>query len=625
MNMILITDILFPSKYAKWRTEECKSFINEYSTDFLVHKINSYAGVQYDVDYEDTEEEFRLNNYNIIIFDSKFNYLNKYNKIIDGTKFNTNNNFSYLFTKQTTFDIKKYNIIYHIFLSMYKKFNESFQVPKNKQFIHLYPGGGLAAKGDLQGMDKATRIISTNPITTKWLQDINHRNNIEVLGSTQLQKNDIPHLKKKNNQTIKIAFSNLGSPDRKGAPLFKLIAEKYKEMYPSDNIEFIGIGNCKHSKNIIPIEPMPIKQLQKFYRDKIDIVLNLEDGKAFNGWPLGIEAALEGAVLITTDVHDTNKYMQYPENSLFIVEKDDYRNIIRHIKKLHDDRNLLQVMSSNIQKHSFKMFSYENQQQKIFDFLNSSINMEKINIYRQICPASIIDNKIFNILHNRTNLIEQSNVIDVCDDITDLIFGSIKDGKKLTLARYNDGEWISLLYIKDNNLYKIHSVKWDKDGQNFVDTKIKPILSEIDYPIGISTEVFKKPAISKNIYEYIKDLDIFDGGLFARWSITGELDKFLNVLKDKDVIIVGPEYLKSLNSHLNFKHIITTDKVWNQYDELFTNIQTCVKDGTILLYCCSFAAKRLIHDFKDKNLIQLDIGAAFDEYCGIKSRPWHLT
>ena len=45
---ILLTDIVFPSKYAKWRLVEIHSFIHKYDTDILViNRINNFSNIEY--------------------------------------------------------------------------------------------------------------------------------------------------------------------------------------------------------------------------------------------------------------------------------------------------------------------------------------------------------------------------------------------------------------------------------------------------------------------------------------------------------------------------------------------------------------------------------------------------
>jgi hypothetical protein len=641
--MILVTDILFPCKYGKWRIEESKAFIDRYNADFLVYKIDSYSKINYDFDYDEMKEYYGLNDYNILIFDQKYNHLNKFNTRIDGKRFNTINGFSYLFTKNENFDIKNYKYIYHIFLSMYEKFNKFFKVEYNKQFIHLYPGGGLSGKNAITKIHKDANVISTSPITTKWLKEAKHENFIEVLGGTLLPKNNIVIPKQKNIKTLRVCFSSMGDPEQKGAFVYRSVVEQYKKMFPQHDIEFISIGNGVQSKYIKSYKPMSVKDLDEFYSKNVDIIINLENGKAYNGWPLGCEAMLQGVVLITTDIYNCKDHFKYTDDMIFIVNKNDVNNIIKIIHNLYNDRDKLLSMSLLLQKHVNNILSYENQQAKIFDFIDNRFYSLAISTYRKIVPKSFTDNTVFKVKQKVNPFLTYDNVKIENDNIKNLIFNSIKNNIPISLARYNDGEWICMLRIKEKNAYNIHRVKWDKNAEEFMDKFVTPIIKKVPYYVGISTEVLKKDYMVENIFEYIKDLNLFDGGLFSRWQIDGTIFELFELLKNKKVIIVGPDYLSKLNSHLNFIHIVTennlnlnrvsmikpysvkdTCAVVKQYPLLLQKLQECIEDNCVVLYSCSFAAKRLIHDFHNKNIIQLDIGSAFDNLCGLQTRPWHF-
>ena len=126
MNNSLVVDILYPNKYSRWRNLEINFFIDEFESDILVFKIDDFAGVDFECDYDfcNLDTNLKLQNYNILIFNPKYNYLNKYNKNIDGTLFNNKFYGSYLITKHTDFNLNNYSFVYHIFLMCYINFNK---------------------------------------------------------------------------------------------------------------------------------------------------------------------------------------------------------------------------------------------------------------------------------------------------------------------------------------------------------------------------------------------------------------------------------------------------------------------------------------------------------------------
>eukprot|EP00339_Tiarina_fusa_P007612 CAMPEP_0117083498 /NCGR_PEP_ID=MMETSP0472-20121206/58793_1 /TAXON_ID=693140 ORGANISM="Tiarina fusus, Strain LIS" /NCGR_SAMPLE_ID=MMETSP0472 /ASSEMBLY_ACC=CAM_ASM_000603 /LENGTH=82 /DNA_ID=CAMNT_0004812157 /DNA_START=272 /DNA_END=520 /DNA_ORIENTATION=- len=61
--------------------------------------------------------------------------------------------------------------------------------------------------------------------------------------------------------------------------------------------------------------------LSAFYRDNVDIYVNTEPGKKLNGWPLGMEALLQGAVGIQADPHHLSRTEEWniTKADMFVV------------------------------------------------------------------------------------------------------------------------------------------------------------------------------------------------------------------------------------------------------------------------------------------------------------------
>lgn len=378
MKNVLLIDALFPSKYAKWRIAETKSFIEHYSTDILVvRKVETFAKVDYTIDYEEMFDYYRLAGYNILIFDPAYNYLNKYNDKIDGTKFNGLNKAAYMFTKYADLDLSRYDIVYHIFLSMYREFNKQFNFPMERQVVHLYPGGGMKPKEKIN-LHKKTRAISTMRYTSDRLNSENHKNYIEVPGGTFLQKGEIIPSRNRKQEKLRVCYSNMGIAAFKGSATYVRMTKKYRELFPNDNIEFISIGNLGNKGGIKRFEPMAQFDLDKFYHNNVDILVTLSNNKAYNGWPLGSEALFQGVFMITTDPVKENRFVNYPEEGIAIVRIDDVLNICAWIHVLYRDRERLSRMSRVSQKFMLDTHKFENKQGKIFKYCEETLKSSKV-------------------------------------------------------------------------------------------------------------------------------------------------------------------------------------------------------------------------------------------------------
>lgn len=365
---MLIVDCLYPNKFSRWRNEEIASYITELNADVLVYRVSSYAGINFDFDFDFANRNNLLDDYNILIFDPHFNYINKYNKKIDGTLFNNKFKGSYLLTKNYFFNLDYYDCIYHIFLWSYNKFNNDYKFNIEKQFIHLYPGGGFNGQTNI---NKNVNVISTHPTTTLNLINNNHKKYIDAWVCPCFQKNDFFIEKKSISNKMTVCFSSLGTNVTKGSNNYIRIAEDYRKKYINDDINFISIGNCEKHPNIISYNPMNYIELSYFYRDNVDIYLNLQTGISFNGFPLGIEALISGCVLMSTDPDNVSHYFNIKSDEIFIENNID--NYCEKIKYFYDNKQMLKIISKKEQTIFYEYISYNSQQKKILDFIKQKI------------------------------------------------------------------------------------------------------------------------------------------------------------------------------------------------------------------------------------------------------------
>lgn len=367
---VLVTDTIFPNGFAKWRIEEIKSFIDRYDTDVLaINRPTTLNNFPLNFDYEELKSYCNLHDYNILIFDQQFNHLNQYNTRVDGTAFNGMFKGSYLLTKDVNFNISNYSVVYHIFLLNYTFFNQNYSFDKGQQSIHLYPGGGFLGASSTAAIDRSTYVISTNPNTTCYLNNSQHYNYVEAFGGPMLQPNTIIKHKKKNNSDLTVCFASLGSPASKGYPSYLQIVNMYKQKYPYDDVNFISIGvaNNNIGADIKHYKPMPMSKLDRMYYEDVDIYINTEIGKEYNGWPIGGEALLQGCVQLSTDPTNSNQIVKYPSDALIVLDLTDLNEWVDEIKTLYDDRQKLLEMSIKSQAYAKDYYSFEKQQSKIFE------------------------------------------------------------------------------------------------------------------------------------------------------------------------------------------------------------------------------------------------------------------
>ena len=374
---VLLTDSVFPNKFAKWRLVEVKSFMDKYNCDILViTRSIEVAGVKLEFDYDTLKDEFLLNDYDILIFNPAYNHINKYNHTIDGTKYNNLYKADYMLRHKRNRDAElEYSLIYHIFLENYTRFNKVFSFPQQKQYIHLYPGGGYGDQKDLQGHGDQKSLEPVQPdanvIATQEFISKHIRTNplLNIYGAPFFNKGEGVTPKAITNKPLTVCFTSLGDPEAKGAHTYIEVAKMYKQKYPDANTKFIVIGVCPKDDSIDEyLNVMAQQELSQFYYTRVDVLLNLEKGIYPNGFPLGVEAASQGCILFTTDVHKQNVLNNFNFDPFFIIDKDNLGDIVERINKVNDTE-FRKKQSVALQDAVYKLFSYENTMVKIFDFL----------------------------------------------------------------------------------------------------------------------------------------------------------------------------------------------------------------------------------------------------------------
>jgi len=394
---VLITDIVFPNKYAVWRNVEILSFIERYSADILVKCTKQYAGITYDVNYEFINSTGILNGYEFLIFDPDYNFLNRYNTRIDGTMFNNKAPYSYLLTKKHMFDIDSYDLVYHIFLNVYSYFNQSFTFPLHKQIIHLYPGGGYdATQLDLS---PSVHLVSSSPITSNHIANLPNNSLDCWLGPFMLASEQIPHRHEHlSKEPLTVCFASMGGGVAKGDKHYIELVHVFTQLYPEDKIRFISIGNCSPAPQIQNYPSMDYLSLGNFYATHVDIFVNLETGQHFNGWPLGLEAAKQGSVLITTDSYNQRRYYNIDDDTIPVC--DSVIDFARFIHILVHDRHRMQQIKDNFRVFDFLTNIHMQNQSKITITTNSSA-------FFDIPPTAklrIINNTIHDLVKEQTSL-----------------------------------------------------------------------------------------------------------------------------------------------------------------------------------------------------------------------------
>ena len=231
----------------------------------------------------------------------------------------------------------------------------------------MYPGGGYSDKKSVDTIKSGVEVIASQQFISK------HVVNNELLnsyGGPFFYKGEQPRLKRFDNKNIAVCFSSLGNSEEKGGSIYIEIAKLYKQKYPDTDIKFIVIGVCPKNEYVNQyLEPMGQSELSDFYYNNVDVLVSLDTGVRPNGFPLGIEGASEGCILLTTDVHNQNVLNNFNFDPFFIVDRNNTGDISERIRKIESDPAFRKKQSEILQKTVYDLFSYTNTMEKIFNFI----------------------------------------------------------------------------------------------------------------------------------------------------------------------------------------------------------------------------------------------------------------
>lgn len=199
----------------------------------------------------------------------------------------------------------------------------------------------------------------------------------------------------------------------------------------------------------------------------------------------------------------------------------------------------------------------------------------------------------------------------------------LKKDEPFSFSRFNDGE-LGLIFEVENVVSTIKR-RWGNEIEE-ESLKLKNIFhSKIDYYLGICRGylINKIELIENNVH---RDTKVISSGIFHYLSKDDFLD-FLELLKTKNTLLVGPDYLSEMNFH-KFHIETPIEFVWKDVDELKLKILEKIETerNLVIVYAASIATKLLIdsiYKISGQSITQIDLGSCLDPYCGVHSRTGH--
>jgi len=441
---ILITEFLFPIVYGKWRVNEINYFMDndEYECDFYVESFYDVFVISIGETVEEVFEKYYkifryLDDYNILIFNPKFNILNKFNKNIDGKNFNNLFGGDFMLTKSKNIpSMKEYDVFYGIFATSY--FQLLTNISKNNwiNICKIYPGGGYTNNPESQKYiysklkETNAEVIVTQDFifneAVKYLDNnkVHKVYGVPVIGHEEIFDDNLLLLKSRRKE-LHVCFSSMSNDSTKGFDNYLSVIEHFKNCTEMYNIVFHAIGIYSNipsrlSEKIICHKVMNPSDLSYFYQSEIDVIISPNKKRSglgpSDGFPLGSEAMVCGCIPIMCDLYNTNINFGFNNTNSFIMNTFNLDYVVKSLITLHNDPKLRLSMAQNIIKKSRDFFSTDNQIFPISQIIKLSLAWKYSSILLGTIPTDIVGGCSLNKAHLIINLIIKHK-LTTCVDI----------------------------------------------------------------------------------------------------------------------------------------------------------------------------------------------------------------
>jgi hypothetical protein len=202
----------------------------------------------------------------------------------------------------------------------------------------------------------------------------------------------------------------------------------------------------------------------------------------------------------------------------------------------------------------------------------------------------------------------------------------IVNNEPFSTSRWGDGEWNAIMGKNGRNC----------DGHEYykdMGERLRKILdSRPEYYLGLQSLALKWKDHQRFKDLYQRNKWELDNEIFTRLNRQNKMLDFMDLLetkikKDVRIMVIGNHSIYRVPfTYSSFVHIPEVN-CWLVYKQVKSEIQQYVEEYKsnliIILYCASMMSNVLIDDFYPyKNLIQIDIGSAFDPWVGVKSRTY---
>ncbi len=236
--------------------------------------------------------------------------------------------------------------------------------------------------------------------------------------------------------------------------------------------------------------------------------------------------------------------------------------------------------------------------------------------------------KLRRSFQKRKNLKQSKNVLCLTPHPVSYYADLLAADTPFSFARYGDGEWSAIFGRSGANC----------DGHPYTSDLGKRLALALkdQYPYFYALQYYGLKLDGPRIVDFCVQNSItvpfHNADVFAFANVLGELHPFIKALREKQVVVIGPGYMRDLKSVFPIAEFFEVPQTncFSAADEISKSILSWGKSKTKIVYSfsASMAANVMIHDlYKDlgKENWLLDLGSLWDLYVGKKTRGWFQT
>lgn len=391
-------DMLFPNLMATWRTCEIHYFLTspDFNTD--IYLSSYYADWLKNFAEESLIETFEkyyrsysyLQNYNILIFNPRYNELNRFNRNgFNGISFNGKHRGDFLFTKEKDVNWECYQIGYSIFLAVHHECDWLIGQKYWPSVCKMYPSGGYvhdetAIRSFVNKMElNGDSIIVTQPFIFDVVSKCSTRV-LKVYGAPLLNSDSENYqIKKTDPFSLHLCITSLGFAPKKGFTSYLELTEHFHRNYPTLPIIFhvVGMSSKEGSPPNLEYEGvLDPHHLNYLYENVIDIIVApTQIDREPDGFPLGGEAMLKGCIPIQCDPYHANQYYGFDETNSLTTTTFDLTRATELILALYASVSKRQQMSLSIRRKVYDIFSPQKQLDPIARYFKTIASARQMN------------------------------------------------------------------------------------------------------------------------------------------------------------------------------------------------------------------------------------------------------